>query len=329
MTLTDTVPFSRSDVQLVQSILQTPDALITGVALDGFHSRSAEALKVSGVLQPDGHQLAAVSLSDHDDEAVTLTWSPEEGGYGYFNPEKGWVSVPSPSLQTYAVDMKAVLGRLFCRLDLPSNSRPVERVPGLLWEIGDVRLPGRSGRSPVWFARRLSDRGAWDQVGRYLSGHPPADFRVVVSASPIPQFSQAEINRHDFIHFQDIDTHDTGLVIDPSSLAAQITTGASSNWDEPVRHASGFRHFWVGDREFRFNGDKQRQVVEYLFYVWGRGETSVSSARLFSDLEFETSSRLRDLFKGHKDWKDLIETQKGSCRLKVEELLEAQRAIAD
>ena len=112
MTLTDTVPFSRSDVQLVQSILQTPDALITGVALDGFHSRSAEALKVSGVLQPDGHQLAAVSLSDHDDEAVTLTWSPEEGGYGYFNPEKGWVSVPSPSLQTYAVDMKAVLGRL-------------------------------------------------------------------------------------------------------------------------------------------------------------------------------------------------------------------------
>ncbi len=120
-----------------------------------------------------------------------------------------------------------------------------------------------------------------------------------------------------------------GLVIDPSSLSAQITTGASSNWDEPVRHASGFRHFWVGDREFRFNGDKQRQVVEYLFYVWERGETSVSSARLFSDLEFETSSRLRDLFKGHKDWKDLIETRKGSCRLKVEELLETQRADAD
>ncbi len=329
MMLTDVVPFSRSDVQLVQSILQTPDAVITSAALDGFHGRSAAPLKASGVLRPDGYQLAAVSHSDHDDEAVTLIWSPEQGGYGYFNVEKGWVSVPSQSLQTYAVDMETFLGRLCCRLDLSANVCPVERVEGLLWEIGDVRLPGRSRRSPVWFARRLADSDAWDQVGRYLSCHPPADFRVVVSASPIPQFSQAEISRHDFIQIQDIDADDAGLVIEPSSLAAQITSGASSNWDEPVRHASGFRHIWVGDKEFRFNGDKHRQVVEYLYNSWSQGEASVSAAQLFADLEFDSSSRLRDLFKGHKDWKDLIETKNGSCRLKVEELLEAQRVNVD
>lgn len=96
-----------------------------------------------------------------------------------------------------------------------------------------------------------------------------------------------------------------------------------------MRRVSGFRHLWVGDREFRFNGDKHRQIVEYLFNAWARGEPSVSSAAMFAEFEFETTSRLCDIFKRHKDWKALIEAKGGACRLRIEELLEEQRANAD
>ena len=49
---------------------------------------------------------------------------------------------------------------------------------------------------------------------------------------------------------------------------------------------------------------------------------------MFADLEFETTGRPCDIFKGHKDWKALIEAKGGACRLRIEELLEEQRANA-
>lgn len=90
-----------------------------------------------------------------------------------------------------------------------------------------------------------------------------------------------------------------------------------------MRHAAGFRHLWVGAREFKFGGDKRRQIVEYLFNAWDDGEESVNTEVMFADLEYDVSSRMRDIFKGHPDWRDLIETTGGSCRLRIRELLEA------
>ena len=152
---------------------------------------------------------------------------------------------------------------------------------------------------------------------------------VQVNSLGFSKSPRDELSRHDIIEIRGVDDHGVGLVVEPSYLAVQLTTGAASSGDDPVRHASGFRHVWVGDREFRFNGDKHRQIVEYLFNAWARGEPSVSSAAMFADLEFETTSRLRDIFKGHKDWKALIEANGGACRLRVEELLEEQCANAD
>ena len=77
----------------------------------------------------------------------------------------------------------------------------------------------------------------------------------------------------------------------------------------------------VGEREFRFRGDKQRQVVEHLFGVWDRNEGRASVAHMFSELDFPEATRFRDLFKGHRDWKDLIGYEDGACWLKCDELL--------
>jgi len=85
----------------------------------------------------------------------------------------------------------------------------------------------------------------------------------------------------------------------------------------------------VGDREFRFGGAKRRQIVEYLFNAWKDGVESVSTEVMFADLEFNSSSRMRDIFKDDEDWRDLIDATGGSCRLRIRELLGENTASAD
>ena len=315
--------------RLFISIVETEEARIAGAVLSDYHVASAKPLIGAGLLVPDGPVPAATSLTDHDDEPVSLEWSPEHRAYGYFSPAAGWVAVEEKRLQVYRIDPLALLQRLAARLDLPVKARPAERISGILWELGDVRLPGRGGRVPVWFARRLANRDVWRQVAAYLGGRPPADFRVVVTTSATPVLAEADLSRHQIIALDDLVDHSAGLIIEPTDLAAQLKTGAVSRAADPVRHAAGFRHFWVGDREFKFSGDKRRQIVEYLFNAWEDGVESVSTEVMFADLEFKSSSRMRDIFKDHEDWRDLIEATGGSCRLRIRELLEEQRARAD
>lgn len=314
---------------LFASIVETEEARIAGAVLTDYHAASAPPLIGAGLLVPDGPVPAATSLNDHDDEPVSLEWSPEHQAYGYFSPAAGWVTVEEKRLQVYRIDALAFLRRLAARLDLPVKARPAERISGILWELGDVRLQGRGGRVPVWFARRLTDRDVWRQVVAYLGGRPPADFRVVVTTSAAHGLAEAELSRHQIIALDDLMDHSAGLIIEPTYLAAQLKTGAVSRAADPVRHAAGFRHFWVGDREFKFSGDKRRQIVEYLFNAWEDGVESVSTEVMFADLEFTSSSRMRDIFKDHEDWRDLIEATGGSCRLRIRELLEEQHGRHD
>ncbi|WP_114966494.1 hypothetical protein [Alkalilacustris brevis] len=315
--------------RLLTSIVESDQTRIAGGVLYDYHGTSAFPLIGAGLLVPDAPVPAATSLVDHDDEPVNLEWLPEHRGYGYFSPAAGWVIVDEKHLRVYRVDDLAFLQRLTSRLDLPTKARPAERISGVLWELGDARLPGRSGRVPVWFARRLADRDTWRQVVNYLGGRPPADFRVVVTTSATHGLTEAELSRHQIIDLDDLVDHGARLIIEPTYLAAQLKASAVSGAVDPVRHAAGFRHFRVGDREFRFGGDKQRQIVEYLFNAWEDGVESVSTEVMFADLGFLTSSRIRDIFKGHEDWRDLIEAGGGSCRLRIRELLEEQSASAD
>ena len=105
----------RQAVDLLLSVVETSDAVITGSALDSYHGSAASALKASGLLQPTDHQRVAVSLADHEDEPINLIWSPERRSYGYFSPLAGWVSVPSELLAAFRIGFEQLLRRLLER----------------------------------------------------------------------------------------------------------------------------------------------------------------------------------------------------------------------
>jgi hypothetical protein len=103
-----------------------------------------------------------------------------------------------------------------------------------------------------------------------------------------------------------------------SSAAYGLRTSCS---DTPVQVEADFRMVRVGDRGFRFRGDKQRLVVGFLYQRWRDGDGPISVSAMFEELEFSNTTRLRDLFKDHPNWRELIGDRDGACWLRCDDIL--------
>lgn len=309
--LTDVVPFSRSDVQLIQSVLQTPDAVITSAVLEHFHGRSAKALKASGILRPDAHQLAAVALSDHEDEAVNLFWSPEHRGYGYFSPSTGWVPVSSDQLTAYTICLPDLFQILLAPLDVSSRETAEELVRGLLWEVGDVRLPGRGKRVSVWMARRLADPSVWSEFTAAAQARPAPGLRVVINLTA-GRLMEPTYRGHEIICLKDVIGGD-GLAIDPNLLAARVSSGAQVAGAPIVITADG-ASVNVRGKPYSFTGTKHRAIIRHLYQSWQSGEPECLTAAVLETAECGASvNTLAKAFSGRSDWRDFIQEKNGRC----------------
>ena len=88
----------RKAVDLLLSIMEMPKATIAGAVLSDYYGKQAGPLIAANLLERRGHELATTSMADHDDAPVSLTWSAEHNGYGYFSASAGWVTVPGERL---------------------------------------------------------------------------------------------------------------------------------------------------------------------------------------------------------------------------------------
>lgn len=321
-----TARLSHAAVDLLLTIIETPSMVISGAALDGYHARAGAELVAAGALDADGFEPVAVSQADHDDGVVSLAWDGDARRHAYFSPAAGMVAVEDHALRRLRVRSSWLLDWLARELGIAGAVRPVELVPNHLWGLGDVWLGERKSeqrRTAIYVARRLGEPGAVRRIREALqsrAGRPPG---IILASSPAgiaddftgtamaPVLSIIQCAKAGVSEFH----LDASIVY----IAAHGLRSVRSR--SPVQVDAEFRVVRVGDREFRFRGDKQRQVVEYLYGAWERGMGRVSVALMFSDLDFPETTRLRDLFKGHRDWKDLIGYEDGACWLRCDELL--------
>lgn len=321
-----TARLSHAAVDLLLTIVETPSMAISGAALDGYHAGAGAELVAAGALEADGFEPVAVSQADHDDAVVSLAWDGDARRHAYFSPAAGMVAVDDHALRRLRVRPSWLLDWLARGLGFAGPVRPVELVPNHLWDFGDVWLGERKAaqrRTAIYVARRLGEPGAVRRIREALqsrAGRPPGiiltsspagiaeDFAGVGTPPVLPIIQCAKAGAPQF--------H-----LDVSIISTAAHGLRSMRPRSPVQVDAEFRVVRVGDREFRFRGDKQRQVVEYLYGAWERGEGRVSVALMITDLDFPETTRLRDLFKGHRDWKDLIGYEDGACWLRCDELL--------
>ncbi|CUA90351.1 hypothetical protein Ga0061061_11254 [Chelatococcus sambhunathii] len=186
----------RRAVDLLLSIVESADAKVAGAVLSDYHANSAEKLLAANVLRPDGHNAAAASLADFEDEPVSLSWSSERNGYGYFSPSAGWVDVPKERMGVYGVDFPVLFARLLVGLDIASRGGARALVPRALWELGDARIGRRPQRVPIWFARRLSDRRIWADVADAARRRPTPHVRILLTSTPSGRLHEPGLPGH-------------------------------------------------------------------------------------------------------------------------------------
>jgi hypothetical protein len=303
----------QQTIDILLSVIETPHAMITSAALDGFYAAKAPALTASGLLELKDHRRAAVSLADHDDEPVNLSWSPEHRGYGYFSPSAGWVPVSDSEMASFGISFEKLFKRLLERLDLSTRASPTVLLPDLLWEIGEVRLPGRGKRVPLWIGRRLADPKVWSRFAETVRARPAPGLRIVLSLTPADRLPAQIHQGHSIIAVRDIVDHASGLVVNPQLLAARVASGAPSA-DAFITMGADGASVTVRGTRYAFSGSKQRALIRQLYEAWQSGSPECLTAEVLENAEYSDSvNTINKAFSGRTDWRDFIKEEHGRC----------------
>lgn len=290
-------------MELLLSAVETPEAAISGAVLDDYHPSESIILKETGLLKPHGHEEVSVSGADHDDAPVTLSWSAEDGGLGYFSPTAGWVTVAEERIARFRVDFPVLLDRLMVQTDVSSRSGPAVLVPDLLWEIGDVRLGRRTQRVPVWFARRLHERSVWRQIKDLAKARPTSGLRVVLTSTPSNRFPDETIAGHLLVGMRDVIDFASGLAVHPGILAARLDGSHQPNVEEALYLSPDGRRLVInGIITVNFKSESQIKIIRKL--VAGFKDKKRFAARELLDHAQSSSNTLRQTF-GTKKWVQL------------------------
>ena len=301
---------------LICAIAQTRDARITAAALSNHYPAVGAQLQALGVLTRVGDEAAATSLADHEDTPVALVRSPDGRSFGYFSPQAGWVNASPDDQSVFALSFETLLPKLLDGLDCPLVSRPVQLLPGLLWEVGGARLPGRSARVPVWIGRRLSDPATWALLLQQFQQRPSPGLRIVLSLTAEVKLPKTYVSGHEIIAVQSVIDASDGFRIDPQILAARLAHGRDDG--QPVSMAADGASITVRGKSYAFTGTKQRAIIRHLFEAWQRGERECLTAAVLEAADSGDQVRtLGKAFKGRADWREFIKEERGRCWIDI------------
>jgi hypothetical protein len=292
------------------SVVETPTATIAGQVLDDYYASAGDALKARGLLKPVGAQRAAPSLVDHEDEPVELIWSSRHEGYGYFSPAAGWATVENSRLAMFGVSFDALIRHVLGSLD-GMNETAIILEPDLLWEVGQLRLPGRAKRVPVWIARRLGDAVVWGKFLDAVRLRPAPGLRIVLTFTSADRLPVRTAPGHELIAVRDV--ADSSLTVDPDLLAARTAAGAPKS-DDAITIAADGAAVSVRGTRYAFPGSKQRAVIRELYGAWKSGNQERLTAEVLESAGYSASvNTLTKAFSGRSDWRDFIKEERGRC----------------
>ena len=301
-------------IALLIAILESPELVISASAASKMHPAEFSTLCADHILISDGDDVTMASVTDDEGCPIAPMWDTEREAYGYFDPTAGWTGVSNDDLRRCRIDMPKFLTQLLAECRAPGSGSIVEIIPGLVWDAGRIRLPGREKFMPVWFARRLFDTETWRKIRLTARNRPPETSRIVLTSTPADCFAGDPIARHVLVGFTDVLAQRKMLRIDPRHLTLRLDGGDPTEMS-PVLEVIGDGHLVrLRGAEFRFQkGDQQRRILVFLYQKYLGGESRVSVAEIVAELGFGAKTRIRDVFKGHAAWGKLLTESGGTC----------------
>lgn len=304
-------PLDRQAVEVLLSALEAPRPALSAAALQSFPAQVGAQLISAALIKPDGHEVVATSLVDHDDSPVTLTWCAEHRGFGYFSPAAGWIGVPHADIDRYSVDLAGVMAALTAKMQLSPKAAPAVLVADHLWEIGKSRFGQRAHQTPIMFGRRLHDVGTWQSIRRALEARPSQQRRLILTSTrpdrlPEPPAGNVLISVHDALG--------DGLALDPAGIAARLDRLPVADTSDPIVLIGDGKEVRLFGETFRFpKGVRQRQIICHLHERYRQGHRWTSTEEIVTTLELRSNARIRDFFKKSPAWNRLLTERNGMC----------------
>ncbi|NBT22003.1 MAG: hypothetical protein EBT10_01545 [Methylocystaceae bacterium] len=294
-------------------IADTPTARIGARVLDQFFPQYKEQYLSAQLLQFVGVNPVIAGMDDHEDALISVEWSDKHGGYGYFNDQLRWVSVPEEDLQVYDVNFPVFLSKLKVRLDIHAPNGVVALIPDYLWEIGDVALPGRKQRLSLWFGRCLDDAEIFGQIFDYAHRRPLRTLRPFLTTTDQARHPHAGLPGHMIISICDVLDYAHGFAIDPAIFAARLhQTPLPETASALALSPDGDRLTINGSVTIEFNSDIQITIIKLLVADFQAGKRS--RARDILSKAGSSALTLKKAF-GPKKWAELepwLKTNKNS-----------------
>jgi hypothetical protein len=301
-------------VDLLLTLMEAPEAVLSGAALHDFYPDAGAALVNAGALKADGHEPVTTGMADHDDLPVHVTWRPDFGGYAYLSPSAGWVKVENEWLTRYRVDFAWLLANLSRQLRIPRTIEPRCLLKDVLWELGPAWIGHRKHMTPVFLGRRLRQRdvlqAACDALRQGANGR--TGLLVTTGATP-PAFVMIP-GQPVVISLRDCLVIGAGLTVDADNLASRLGGSVPERTQQPLQIIGEARVVWFYGEKFEFpRGEKQRRVIAYLHEQYLQGIYEASAASIIADLDLADGTRIDKLFNGSSAWNRLLTLRSGIC----------------
>ena len=305
----------RAAFGLLSTVAGTSGARVSALAL-GHKRGVGERLIDAGLLVPQGGGVAVAVEDDLDDALTSVVPHPITGRLGWLGKEVWEDELSSAKRRIYALNMRAIARRVTARLACSLDDDPVPYLDGAVLDFGTARLPKRRARVGIWVARGMTVPAIFEEFRRLVEHRPSEGLRVILFLDPPGQHHYHYIRGHDLVAVADVLDHEDGLAASPEILAARLMKGPADKGPVWVSGDGGV--LVVHGRMHEFTGGKQKIAVAMLAGAWLDGNPVLPVAQILEEAECGSSvKRLKDLFKGHPTWREVIRESGSNCWLEV------------
>ena len=283
----------------------------SGILAEQFGA-GARALIDAGHLIPDGNRKNVLVTVGESEVDVPIMRDGNTGQFRCFHPDRGFLDVDPLRLGTFRLDTDRLPEIAVNLLGMPTNTKPMTLVPDHLWDLGQVYLTTK--KFPIYLARRLGRPDIHDQIAEALGPRRARGPSLLLTTGTIPKRLAVppEFRAIPIADCLVLSGH--GVLLDKAILRGVLLGGGMPADGGPLTHSAEFEVVTVHGKEYRFRGQKQRDVVRQLVEAFQAGQPQCLTARVLEGAEYsDTVNTLAKAFSGRTDWRDFIAEEGGSC----------------
>ncbi|WOG29862.1 hypothetical protein [Endozoicomonas sp. 8E] len=271
-----------------------------------FSKDDIARLVSSGVLVE--YEEVEVIQTDEQPEGACLLPHPVDGRLCYYE-EGSLVYVQRKDTLRYRLNLQELISLLHQLLELPEKLAPVERIPGVMWELG--RISAGQEALPVWFCCSLANHHGL--VSELLEQHKTQKPGVLLIGQPVDK----AYTRLPAI----LDVRVIGDLLDPWSVTTRINKSLLISSCGFAQTADVEAPFFMPPNDayillnrtgekYKLRGDKRKKFFRYIFEEGRDARYQVSFRKALQTAGYEDEySSVKSLFKEGDRLREIVSNE--------------------